>query len=49
MADDIEKGTLKKRGVDSMSHCINLKLKMNKTLYCKLQKKEITFKDCSNL
>lgn len=31
-----------------MSNCINLKQKMNKTLYCKLQKKEITFKDCSN-
>lgn len=48
MADDIEKGTLKKQGVDSMSHCINLKQKMNKTLYCKMQKKEIAFKDCSN-
>ncbi len=31
-----------------MSNCINLKQKMNKTLYCKLQKKEITFKACSN-
>ena len=31
-----------------MSHCINLKQKMNKTLYCKMQKKEIAFKDCSN-
>lgn len=31
-----------------MQNCINLKLKMNKTLYCKLQKKKITFKDCSS-
>lgn len=31
-----------------MSHCINLKQKMNKTLYCKIHNKEITFKDCSN-
>ena len=31
-----------------MSNCINLKQKMNKTLFCKKHKKEITFKDCSN-
>ena len=31
-----------------MSFCINLKQKMNKTLYCKKLKKQITFKDCSN-
>lgn len=29
-------------------NCINLKQKMNKTLYCKKLKKQITFKDCSN-
>lgn len=31
-----------------MSFCINLKQKMNRTLYCKKQNKQITFKDCSN-
>lgn len=31
-----------------MSFCINLKQKMNKTIYCKKQNKQITFKDCSN-
>lgn len=31
-----------------MSFCINLKQKMNRTLYCKKLKKKITFKDCSN-
>lgn len=30
-----------------MSFCINLKQKMNRTIYCKKQKKQITFKDCS--
>ena len=29
-------------------NCINLKQKMNRTLYCKKLKKQITFKDCSN-
>ena len=29
-------------------NCINLKQKINKTLFCKKHKKEITFKDCSN-
>lgn len=28
--------------------CINLKQKMNRTLYCKKLDKQITFKDCSN-
>lgn len=31
-----------------MSFCINLKQKMNRTLYCKKLNKQITFKDCSN-
>lgn len=31
-----------------MSNCINLKQKFNKTLFCKISKKEITFKDCNN-
>lgn len=31
-----------------MSFCINLKQKMNRTLYCKKQNKQITLKDCSN-
>ena len=31
-----------------MKNCINLKQKMNRTLYCKKQNKQITFKDCSN-
>lgn len=31
-----------------MSFCINLKQKMNRTLYCKKLKKQIAFKDCSN-
>lgn len=31
-----------------MSNCINLKQKMNKTLFCEKHRKEITFKDCSN-
>lgn len=31
-----------------MSFCINLKQKMNRTLYCKKLNKPITFKDCSN-
>ena len=31
-----------------MSFCINLKQKMNRTLYCKKKNKQITFKDCSN-
>lgn len=31
-----------------MSFCINLKQKMNRTLYCKKQNKQITFKDCSS-
>lgn len=31
-----------------MSFCINLKQKMNHTLYCKKINKQITFKDCSN-
>ncbi len=29
-------------------NCINIKQKMNKTIYCKKIKKEITFNDCSN-
>lgn len=28
-------------------NCINLKQKMNRTLFCKKQNKQITFKDCS--
>lgn len=31
-----------------MSFCINLKQKMNRTLYCKKLNKQITFQDCSN-
>lgn len=31
-----------------MSHCINLKKKMNKTLYCKIKNTTINFKDCNN-
>lgn len=31
-----------------MSFCINLKQKMNRTLYCKKLNKQITFNDCSN-
>ena len=31
-----------------MSFCINLKQKMNRTLYCKKLNKQITFKDCSS-
>ena len=31
-----------------MSFCINLKQKMNRTLYCKKLRKQIVFKDCSN-
>lgn len=31
-----------------MSFCINLKQKLNRTIYCKKQNKQITFKDCSN-
>lgn len=31
-----------------MSNCINLKQKINRTLYCKKQGKQITFKDCLN-
>lgn len=31
-----------------MSFCINLKQKINRTLYCKKIKKQIEFKDCSN-
>lgn len=27
--------------------CINLKQKMNKTIYCKKRKEQITFKDCN--
>lgn len=30
------------------NYCINLKQKINKTLYCKKLKKQITFKDCCN-
>lgn len=30
-----------------MSYCINLKQKMNKTIYCKKRKEQITFKDCN--
>lgn len=48
MVEDIVKGTLKKQGVDLMSFCINLKQKMNRTLYCKKLKKPIVFKDCSD-
>lgn len=29
-------------------NCINLKQKVNKTLYCKKLNKQITFKDCNN-
>lgn len=31
-----------------MSFCIYLKQKMNRTLYCKKQNKQIAFKDCTN-
>lgn len=31
-----------------MSNCINLKQKMNKTLYCKIKNTTINFKDCNN-
>lgn len=31
-----------------MSYCINLKQKMNRTLYCKKLNKQIILKDCSN-
>lgn len=31
-----------------MSFCINLKQKMNRTIYCKKLNKQITFKDCSS-
>lgn len=31
-----------------MSNCINLKQKMNGTLYCKKKRKKITFKNCLN-
>lgn len=31
-----------------MSFCINLKQKMNRTIYCKKLNKQITFKDCNN-
>lgn len=31
-----------------MSHCINLKQKMNRTLYCKIKTHHISFSDCSN-
>lgn len=31
-----------------MSFCINLKQKMNRTLYCKKQNKQITLKKCIN-
>lgn len=31
-----------------MSYCINLKQKMNRTIYCKKRKEQITFKDCNN-
>lgn len=31
-----------------MSFCINLKQKINRTLYCKKLNKQITFKDCSS-
>lgn len=31
-----------------MSYCINLKQKMNRTIYCNKKKEQITFKDCSN-
>ena len=29
-------------------NCTNLKQKMNKTIYCKKLRKEITFKNCNN-
>lgn len=31
-----------------MSNCIYLKQKMNRTIYCKKQNKNISFKDCCN-
>lgn len=31
-----------------MSFCINLKQKLNRTIYCKKLKKQITFKECGN-
>lgn len=31
-----------------MNNCINLKQKMNKTLYCKIKNTTINFKDCNN-
>lgn len=31
-----------------MSYCINLKQKMNRTIYCNKKKEQITFKDCNN-